>query len=739
MKNQFKPFIYIFLLLNFFVFPKLVFATITGKVIDPDGINIRENYSTSSSIIGKISYNGSITLVDKTIFTGTGCSNGWYKILYNNRYGYVCSDYVSINEESNNTNVSYNTSTYSVRTNDYGISVRSGAGTGYSRIDSLIYGTNLNVISTSSNGNGCDNAWYYVSYQNGKKGYVCSTYTYRKEDVTINEENYTEEEREYANNLKNSGFPDSYIPYLMYIHRNHPNWVFEADNANLTWDRVISGESGKNYTQSTLENYRASDVLMEAGGWYTASDALNAFFLDPRNFLIESHLFMFEKIIYDEANHTRDVMKALAGSSYLADDYYINIFMNAANTYKVSPVHLLSRIIQEGGSKEDYTPITGTSSYYYGSYPLYGYYNYYNIGAYGDNVTSNPVIRGLAYACGPACNFGSSYGRPWTSRESAILGGANFIASNYVYSGQYTIYFQKFNTSSKSTSLFAGQYMTNVHAPSTEGFNTYNSYKNNNILNNKYVFTIPVYSNMPDYTSLPNIGNTDNSLSSIKVNGTLINNFDSDVLIYTHYVDRDTSSVDLSATATISTCSISGTGKIDLNGDSTSVNIIVTSETGDSKTYNITFIKVNGVKTMSEIISNLKVKVDGNYFKSISAGTNASTLTSTINKLDPGASVIMKDANDNTISSTVDLATGQSITITTSSKETSTFKIVVTGDVSGDGIITILDLLKVQKHLLKSSTLSDSYLYSADTNSDNEVTILDLLRVQKHILGEIKI
>ena len=725
------------ILIVFFIFPNFVSATITGKVNDRDGINIRDNYSVNSNIIGKISYNGSITLVDKTIFTGNGCSNGWYKILYNTGYGYVCSDYVTINEESDTTNVSYNTSTYSVRTNDYGISVRSGAGTGYTRIDSLIYGTNLNVISTSPSGNGCSDPWYYVSYHNGKKGYVCSTYTYKKEDITVSEENFTDEEKEYANNLKLAGFPDSYIPYLMYIHRNHPNWVFEADNANLTWDRVISSESGKNYTQSTLENYRKNDILMEAGGWYTASDALNAFFIDPRNFLMESHIFMFEKIIYDEANQTRDVMKALAGSSYLSNDYYINIFMDAASRYKVSPVHLLSRIIQEGGSKEDYTPITGTSTYYYGPYYLYGYYNYYNIGAYGDSVTSNPVIRGLAYACGPACGFGSSYGRPWTSREAAILGGANFIAENYVYSGQFTIYFQKFNTSSKSTSLFAGQYMTNVHAPSTEGLNTYNSYKKNNILNNTYVFTIPVYLNMPDSTSLPIIGNTDNSLSSIKVNGNLINTFDSDVLTYTYYVDKNVNSVDLTATPTISTSSISGTGKINLNSDTVSVNIIVTSETGDSKTYNITFIKVDGVQTINDIISNLKVKVDGNYFKSISAGTNASNLINTINKLDPGATIVLKDANNNAISTSSDLATGQTITITTSSKETSTFKIVVTGDASGDGQITILDLLKVQKHLLKSSTLTDAYLYASDTNSDNDVTILDLLRIQKHILGDI--
>ena len=58
----------------------------------------------------------------------------------------------------------------------------------------------------------------------------------------------------------------------------------------------------------------------------------------------------------------------------------------------------------------------------------------------------------------------------------------------------------------------------------------------------------------------------------------------------------------------------------------------------------------------------------------------------------------------------------------------------IKGDVSGDGEITILDLLKVQKHLLKASLLTDEYLVAADTSDDNEVTILDLLRIQKYIL-----
>ena len=51
----------------------------------------------------------------------------------------------------------------------------------------------------------------------------------------------------------------------------------------------------------------------------------------------------------------------------------------------------------------------------------------------------------------------------------------------------------------------------------------------------------------------------------------------------------------------------------------------------------------------------------------------------------------------------------------------------------------IKDLLRVQKGILKLADLSGPYLKASDVNQDNDLTILDLLRVQKHILGYLTI
>ena len=77
--------------------------------------------------------------------------------------------------------------------------------------------------------------------------------------------------------------------------------------------------------------------------------------------------------------------------------------------------------------------------------------------------------------------------------------------------------------------------------------------------------------------------------------------------------------------------------------------------------------------------------------------------------------------------------------IITGTSETKSFDIAIRGDLNGDGDITILDLLKCQKHLLGSSKLTDVRFYAADTNYDGDITILDLLKIQKHILGSSKL
>ena len=67
------------------------------------------------------------------------------------------------------------------------------------------------------------------------------------------------------------------------------------------------------------------------------------------------------------------------------------------------------------------------------------------------------------------------------------------------------MYYQKFNTGpNATTNRYTHQYMTNILAPASESLTTYESYNSLNILNNAYVFKIPVYNSMPtEFTTHP--------------------------------------------------------------------------------------------------------------------------------------------------------------------------------------------------------------------------------------------
>ena len=56
-------------------------------------------------------------------------------------------------------------------------------------------------------------------------------------------------------------------------------------------------------------------------------------------------------------------------------------------------------------------------------------------------------------------------------------------------------------------------------------------------------------------------------------------------------------------------------------------------------------------------------------------------------------------------------------------------------DTNGDGKVSALDLLRVQKQIIGASKLSGTYKTAGDTNKDGKVSALDLLQVQKQIIG----
>ncbi|MBS6184191.1 MAG: SH3 domain-containing protein [Clostridium celatum] len=162
-----------------------------GKVYNVStNLRVRSGASTSSSILGYLTNNTEVTIV--------GSEGEWYKIKYNNGYGYVSKEYITTNVDSTNNTENNNTGSNNTESNNTGNSnssetqgkvynvstnlrVRSGASTSSSILGYLTNNAKVTIV-------GSEGEWYKIKYNNGY-GYVSKEYITTNLDSTNNTEN----------------------------------------------------------------------------------------------------------------------------------------------------------------------------------------------------------------------------------------------------------------------------------------------------------------------------------------------------------------------------------------------------------------------------------------------------------------------------------------------------------------------------------------------------------------------
>ena len=175
-------------------------------------LNMRSSASTKGKILTTLPKGTKVDVLNKE-------SNGWYKIQYNGKTGYVSGSYLNVttqttNQSSSNTSSQNTTMTGTVNTTV--LNVRSGAGTNYSKIGSLKKGAKVPIVELLSNG------WAKIIY-NGNNAYVSSTYLdVYKAPVIPNDAKYAEMKALVNENQSNdsitklvnksNGLPSNYTP-----------------------------------------------------------------------------------------------------------------------------------------------------------------------------------------------------------------------------------------------------------------------------------------------------------------------------------------------------------------------------------------------------------------------------------------------------------------------------------------------------------------------------------------------
>lgn len=290
-------------------------------------------------------------------------------------------------------------------------------------------------------------------------------------------------------------FPESYRDALYSLKQQHPNWTFEAMNTGLDWSTVVYNEMNPS-SRSLVPSYFDSKFVgaYYGDGWSCATQDAVEYYLDPRNWLEEEYIFQFEKLTYNSNTQgiatVQKVLQNTFMSGFIQSDAYNNYseqgvtyaqaFRDIGEMIGVSPVHLATRVKQEQGTN-------GTSDMISGTYPGYeGYYNYYNIQATGkehDEIVRNGLNEARAEG--------------WNTRYAALLGGSQKVANRYILRGQDTLYLQKFDVDGTYDGRYWHQYMQNLAAPSNEGRNIKRAYEKAGMLDEAFIFKIPVYNNMP--------------------------------------------------------------------------------------------------------------------------------------------------------------------------------------------------------------------------------------------------
>lgn len=265
---------------------------------------------------------------------------------------------------------------------------------------------------------------------------------------------------------------------------------------------------------------------------------------------------------------------------------YIDIIMNAAAQSGVNPYVLGAMILQEQG-KGTSGIISGTTAGYE------GYYNFFNIGAYQTD-TMSAVTRGLWYAA-----QSGSYGRPWNSIEKSIVGGALYYGENFVSQGQDTFYLKKFNV--QGNNKYKHQYMTNVEAAAGEGAKLSRAYTDE-MKTQALVFKIPVFDNMPETPCAKPVldGSPNNKLSSLEAEGyALTPTFNTDTESYDVIVNPSVEQISVKASAMDSKASVSGTGIVNLQSGSNTIEVNVTAENGSIRTYRLNVVRQSDAPAVS--------------------------------------------------------------------------------------------------------------------------------------------
>lgn len=380
------------------------------KIVTATTLNVRSGPDTSYTSIGKLYKNNEVDVISE--------SNGWSKIQFGSKIGYVSSEYLKSvstgNNNSGNTGSSQGAKKTIQEVTSSLLHVRNGAGGQYTKIDTLHKGDKVVVSSIENN-------WAKVEYD-GKNGYVSSIYL-----------KYVSDKIDDDSTDINGTASD--IIQGAYTQRSQKDYSLE----DMVEAQYIKGQSGGNLI--SRQTNRLSDILNSQESSFTTylmrkdTRAYGAptkeeleYYLDPSNFTsYKDGIMQFVRL-----DRYTDSITAKSLNNYFesrGSECIFNgkgqAFIDAAKKYNIDVLYFVSHAMWETGNGKSklaqgqlVTSVDGV--------PLetpVTVYNFFGIGATDGNALEGGKM--------------TAYKNGWTTVEKGIDGAAKWISDGYIHNSKY--------------------------------------------------------------------------------------------------------------------------------------------------------------------------------------------------------------------------------------------------------------------------------------------------------------
>ena len=415
--------------------------TTTTKVVSVSSLNMRSGPSTSYNIIEVLTKDTQVEVIS--------VEDGWAKIKYNSKTGYVSNQYLSDKKVEEVTQIKYVNATT--------LNVRSGPSTTYSIIDTLKQNAKVEVISIENN-------WAKIKHNN-EIGYVSAEYLSDKKVEEVTQTKYVNatilnvrsgpdttyeilttykygqevkvvnisEDKEWAKIKYNDEY--AYVSNKYLVDKlesdsenndsNTGSITGTFENVNCSFSTMVDYEyklslQGFNKIRANLStNYSNSSAYVKA----TREDLSK--YLNPETFSTNATgKLQFLRIDKYREGITASELNQFFSKYCKSNSVFLNkgqAFIDAAKKYNLDVTYLVAASMVETGY--------GSSTLAQGVYVTtpsgeqVKVYNFFGISAF--DGTAVPSAANYAYQKG------------WTSIDKTIEGSAQWIAGNYIHNSKY--------------------------------------------------------------------------------------------------------------------------------------------------------------------------------------------------------------------------------------------------------------------------------------------------------------